>query len=42
MDITLTNPTAYACAIHWQVAQASSLENIIFHMMEDDTTTQQS
>lgn len=41
MDITRTDPNAYVCAIHWQVAQATSLENIIFHMMQDDTTTQQ-
>lgn len=32
MDIRLTNPTAYVCAIHWQVAQATSLENIEFYM----------
>lgn len=32
MDIRLTNPTAYVCAIHWQVVQATSLENIEFYM----------
>lgn len=41
MDITRTDPTAYVCAIHWQVAQATSLENIDFYMMQDNTTTQQ-
>ncbi|KAF3492429.1 LysM domain-containing protein [Arthroderma uncinatum] len=29
------------CGIHWQVAQATSLENIEFYMMNDDKTTQQ-
>lgn len=32
IDIRLTNPGAYICAIHWQVAQATSLENIEFYM----------
>jgi hypothetical protein len=32
IDIRLTDPWAYVCAIHWQVAQASSLENIEFYM----------
>ena len=32
IDIRLTDPYAYVCAIHWQVAQASSLENIEFYM----------
>ncbi|KAB8225907.1 pectin lyase-like protein [Aspergillus novoparasiticus] len=41
MDITRTDPNAYVCAIHWQVAQGTSLENIDFYMMQDDTTTQQ-
>ncbi|PYI09614.1 pectin lyase-like protein, partial [Aspergillus sclerotiicarbonarius CBS 121057] len=41
MDITRTDPNAYVCAIHWQVAQATSLENIIFYMMQDGKTTQQ-
>ena len=41
MDITRTDPTAYVCAIHWQVAQATSLENIIFNMEISSTTTQQ-
>jgi hypothetical protein len=41
MDITRTNPLAYVCAIHWQVAQGTSLENIIFYMMQDNITTQQ-
>ncbi|CAG8005098.1 unnamed protein product [Penicillium nalgiovense] len=41
MDITRTDPNAYVCAIHWQVAQATSLENIDFYMMQDSTTTQQ-
>ena len=33
IDIRNTNPTAYVCAIHWQVAQATSLENIEFYMV---------
>lgn len=33
MDIRLTDPGAYVCAIHWQVAQATSLENIEFYML---------
>lgn len=41
MDITRTDPNAYVCAVHWQVAQGTSLENMIFYMMEDGTTTQQ-
>ncbi|KAF4153480.1 hypothetical protein CNMCM6069_000690 [Aspergillus lentulus] len=41
MDITRTSPLAYVCAIHWQVAQGTSLENIIFYMMQDNVTTQQ-
>ncbi|CAF3635715.1 unnamed protein product [Fusarium graminearum] len=32
IDIRLTDVKAYVCAIHWQVAQASSLENIEFYM----------
>ncbi|KAJ4230740.1 hypothetical protein NW757_013954 [Fusarium falciforme] len=32
IDIRLTDPGAYVCGIHWQVAQASSLENIEFYM----------
>ncbi|KAI2907774.1 CAZyme family GH55 [Aspergillus niger] len=41
MDITRTDPNAYVCAIHWQVAQGTSLENIEFYMMQDGLTTQQ-
>ncbi|KAI8648701.1 Pectin lyase fold virulence factor [Fusarium keratoplasticum] len=33
IDIRLTDPYAYVCAIHWQVAQAASLENIEFYML---------
>ncbi|KAK2750071.1 hypothetical protein FQN57_004563 [Myotisia sp. PD_48] len=33
IDIRLTNPYAYVCAIHWQVAQGTSLENIVFYML---------
>ncbi|KAL2752051.1 glycoside hydrolase family 55 protein [Sodiomyces alcalophilus JCM 7366] len=32
IDIRLTDPTAYICGIHWQVSQATSLENIEFYM----------
>ena len=28
IDITETDPNAYVCAIHYQVAQATSLENV--------------
>ncbi|XP_014555283.1 carbohydrate-binding module family 50 protein [Bipolaris victoriae FI3] len=41
MDITQTRWDAYVCAIHWQVAQGTSLENIEFHMSFDEKTTQQ-
>ncbi|SPJ75732.1 uncharacterized protein FTOL_05463 [Fusarium torulosum] len=44
MDIRLTNPTAYVYAIHWQVAQATSLENIKFYILynsEVPSNTQQ-
>ncbi|KAK2846374.1 hypothetical protein FQN49_005788 [Arthroderma sp. PD_2] len=41
MDIRRTDPNAYICGIHWQVAQATSLENIEFYMMNDEKTTQQ-
>ncbi|KAL6229265.1 hypothetical protein BDW75DRAFT_249917 [Aspergillus navahoensis] len=39
IDIRLTDPNAYVCAIHWQVAQGTSLENIEFYALAD--TTQQ-
>jgi hypothetical protein len=39
IDIRLTDPDAYVCAIHWGVAQGTSLENIEFYMLAD--TTQQ-
>ncbi|KAG2000883.1 hypothetical protein GB937_010729 [Aspergillus fischeri] len=39
VDIRLTDPNAYVCAIHWQVAQGTSLENIEFYMLTG--TTQQ-
>jgi hypothetical protein len=42
MDIRRTDPNAYIAAIHWQVAQATSLENIEFYMMTGDTTQQAS
>ncbi|KAK7423089.1 hypothetical protein QQZ08_009256 [Neonectria magnoliae] len=32
IDVRLTDPYAYVCAIHWQVEQASSLDNIEFYM----------
>ncbi|KAJ5553987.1 hypothetical protein N7513_003946 [Penicillium frequentans] len=41
IDITRTDQNAYICAIHWQVAQGTSLENIYFYMTQDATTTQQ-
>jgi hypothetical protein len=41
MDITQTRWDAYVCAIHWQVAQGTSLENIEMHMSFDENTTQQ-
>ncbi|RHZ48193.1 uncharacterized protein CDV56_102104 [Aspergillus thermomutatus] len=33
IDIRPTDPSAYVCAIHWQVAQGTSLENIEFYML---------
>lgn len=33
IDIRPTDPSAYICAIHWQVAQGTSLENIEFYML---------
>jgi hypothetical protein len=33
IDIRLTDPTLYICGIHWQVSQATSLENIEFYMV---------
>ncbi|KAL2844510.1 pectate lyase superfamily protein-domain-containing protein [Aspergillus pseudoustus] len=33
IDIRLTDPNAYFCAIHWQVAQGTSLENIEFYAL---------
>ncbi|KAL3438555.1 pectin lyase-like protein [Aspergillus tetrazonus] len=41
IDITRTDQNAYICAIHWQVAQGTSLENIYFYMTQDASTTQQ-
>ncbi|OGM39526.1 hypothetical protein ABOM_012090 [Aspergillus bombycis] len=41
IDITRTDPMAYVCAIHWQVAQGTTLENIEFYMAQDQETTQQ-
>ncbi|KAL6229017.1 pectate lyase superfamily protein-domain-containing protein [Aspergillus navahoensis] len=41
IDITRTDQAAYICAIHWQVAQGTSLENIYFYMTQDASTTQQ-
>ncbi|CAG8407763.1 unnamed protein product [Penicillium salamii] len=41
MDITRTDPGAYVCAIHWQVAQGTTLENIEFYMSQADGNTQQ-
>ncbi|KAJ5552813.1 pectin lyase-like protein [Penicillium frequentans] len=42
MDITRTDQSAYVCAIHWQVAQGTSLENIEFYMLQNvEGNTQQ-
>jgi len=41
IDITRTQWDAMVCAIHWQVAQGTTLENIEFHMSHDPQTTQQ-
>ncbi|KAG9251359.1 pectate lyase superfamily protein-domain-containing protein [Emericellopsis atlantica] len=35
IDIRPADPFIYMCAIHWQVAQATSLENIEFYMLYD-------
>ncbi|KAG8427490.1 hypothetical protein J3459_006668 [Metarhizium acridum] len=39
IDITNTNPDAYVCGIHWQVAQATDLTRVDFYMKPG--TTQQ-
>ncbi|CAK7227466.1 hypothetical protein SBRCBS47491_006577 [Sporothrix bragantina] len=41
VDIRATPQDAQVCGIHWQVAQASSLENIYFLQATDAATTQQ-
>ncbi|CAG8040084.1 unnamed protein product [Penicillium olsonii] len=44
IDIRPTDPSAYICGIHWQVAQGTSLENIEFYMLYNSdvpTNTQQ-
>lgn len=41
MDITRTAHNAEVSAIHWQVAQGTSLENIEFYMSFEPETTQQ-
>ncbi|OQE59001.1 hypothetical protein PENNAL_c0346G01177, partial [Penicillium nalgiovense] len=41
IDITRTDQKAYICAIHWQVAQGTSLENLEIYMTQDASTTQQ-
>lgn len=41
MDIRNTDPTASVCAIHWQVAQGTSLEHIDFYMSTTVGNTQQ-
>lgn len=41
MDITRTQLDAQVCAIHWQVAQGTSLENIYFIMSSAARSTQQ-
>lgn len=33
IDIRPASPWSYLCGIHWQVAQATSLENIEFYML---------
>jgi len=40
IDIRATPPEANVCAVHWQVAQGSSLDNIVFVMSEEQETTQ--
>jgi hypothetical protein len=39
IDITATDPGAYVCSIHYQVAQATSLENV--ELIARTGTTQQ-
>jgi hypothetical protein len=41
IDITRTDQGAYVCAVHWQVAQGTSLENLEIYMTQDVSTTQQ-
>lgn len=38
IDLRLTDPKAYICGIHWQVAQGTSLENIEFYMRYNGDT----
>ena len=38
IDLRLTDPKAYICGIHWQVAQGTSLENIEFYMRYNSDT----
>jgi hypothetical protein len=33
INIRPTDPSAYVCVIHWQVAQGTLLENIKFYML---------
>ncbi|KAJ6007783.1 hypothetical protein N7540_011759 [Penicillium herquei] len=37
IDIRPTDPSAYICAIHWQVGQGTSLDNIEFYMLYTQT-----
>ncbi|OQE19278.1 hypothetical protein PENFLA_c019G10317 [Penicillium flavigenum] len=41
VDITRTDQGAYVCAVHWQVAQGSSLKELEIYMTQDASTTQQ-
>lgn len=37
INVRLTDPSAYVGAVHWQVAQGTSLENIEFYAQADST-----
>lgn len=38
IDVRNTDPTAYICGIHWQVAQGTSIENVMFYMKYNSDT----
>lgn len=41
MDVRYTPLDARVCGIHWQVAQGTSIENVVFWASKSEGTTQQ-